>query len=70
MRSKGLFPTHFYGYDILEDAIQKGHSIIRMTSRFLFIHRWEEIPVTDYLSASGVFNIKLIIPVKNGLTIS
>lgn len=59
MRSKGLFPTHFYGYDILEDAIQKGAQHYQNDKQVSFHSSLEEIPVTDYLSASGVFNIKL-----------
>ncbi len=59
MRSKGFFPAHFYGYDILPEAIQKGTQRHANDGQVSFHATLDEIPVTDYLSASGVFNIKL-----------
>ncbi len=59
MRLKGLDPVHFYGYDILPESVQTARGRFKNDNRVSFHDRIDEIPVTDYLSASGVFNIKL-----------
>ncbi len=59
MRSKGIHPVHYYGYDIVPESILTAREHFRNDPQVSFHETLEEIPQTDYLCASGVFNIKL-----------
>ena len=58
-RRVGMNFEHYYGYDIVEDSLKAGNEKYRGDSAVSFHKKLDEIPVCDYLVASGVFNIKM-----------
>ena len=58
-RRVGLNFSHYYGYDIVEDSLRAGNEKYQGDEAVSFHKTLEEIPVCDYLVASGVFNIKM-----------
>lgn len=51
--------SQFYGVDILEDMVRKAKDLHPVQERFFFTTDLDEIPLVDYATASGVFNIRL-----------
>jgi SAM-dependent methyltransferase len=58
-RRAGYNFDHYYGYDIVKNSLEVGSKMNKGDSSITFHSSLEEIPVCDYLVASGVFNIKL-----------
>ena len=58
-RRVGLDFDHYYGYDIVEASLEAGRERYREDPKVSFCKSMDEIPVCDYLVASGVFNIKM-----------
>ena len=58
-RRVGLNFTHYYGYDIVEKSLKAGREKYKNDDKVSFNASLDEIPVCDYLVASGVFNIKM-----------
>ena len=58
-RRTGLNFSHYYGYDIVESSLLAGNEKYRGDETVSFHKSLDEIPVCDYLVASGVFNIKM-----------
>lgn len=61
MRTKGLQFAHFYGLDIVEASLETARQRFAGEDNISFHRSLNEIPQTDYLSASGVFNVKLTV---------
>lgn len=58
-RRVGLNFSHYYGYDIVEKSLLAGQEKYKNDKAVSFHTSLDEIPVCDYLVASGVFNIKM-----------
>ena len=58
-RRSGLEFEHYYGYDIVEKSLAAGRGKYANDPSVTFSGDLSEIPVCDYLTASGVFNIKM-----------
>jgi len=58
-RRVGLDFEHYYGYDIVEKSLTAGREKYANDPAVTFSGNLTEIPVCDYLTASGVFNIKM-----------
>ena len=58
-RRVGLDFEHYYGYDIVEKSLTAGREKYANDPAVTFSGSLSEIPVCDYLTASGVFNIKM-----------
>ncbi len=58
-RRSGYDFAHYYGYDIVEKSLGVGQKIYSGDQQVSFHSSLDEIPVCDYLVASGVFNMKL-----------
>ncbi len=58
-RRSGYPFSHYYGYDIVEASLNAGNQKYRNDPAVSFHGNLDEIPVCDYLTASGVFNIKM-----------
>ena len=58
-RRVGLDYQHYYGYDIVEASLVSGSEKFSGDPAVSFHRSLDEIPVCDYLTASGVFNIKM-----------
>lgn len=58
-RRAGLNFSHYYGYDIVESSLISGREKYKNDPDVSFSGDLKEIPVCDYLVASGVFNIKM-----------
>ena len=58
-RRVGLDFEHYYGYDIVEKSLTAGREKYANDPAVTFSGNLSEIPVCDYLTASGVFNIKM-----------
>ena len=58
-RRVGLNFSHYYGYDIVETSLLAGQNKYQNDEAVSFHSSLDEIPVCDYLVASGVFNIKM-----------
>ena len=58
-RRVGLNFLHYYGYDIVEDSLEAGKEKFIGDDGVSFHGNLDDIPVCDYLVASGVFNIKM-----------
>ncbi len=58
-RRVGLDFEHYYGYDIVEASLTAGKERYQDDPKVSFCKTLDEIPVCDYLVASGVFNIKM-----------
>ena len=58
-RRVGLDFQHYYGYDIVEKSLLSARSKYAGDQAVTFHSSFDEIPVCDYLVASGVFNIKM-----------
>lgn len=58
-RRVGLEFEHYYGYDIVKPSLDAGRERYREDPKVSFCESMDEIPVCDYLVASGVFNIKM-----------
>lgn len=58
-RRTGLNFEHYYGYDIVEASLISGRQKYQDDPAVSFCASLDEIPVCDYLVASGVFNIKM-----------
>ena len=58
-RRVGLNYLHYYGYDIVEASLAAGSEKFSGDKAVSFHRSLDEIPVCDYLTASGVFNIKM-----------
>jgi SAM-dependent methyltransferase len=48
----------YYGYDIVTDMIMKAREIHRNKKNYHFFFKENELPVSDYVVESGIFNIK------------
>lgn len=59
MLRKGFPFSHYYGYDIVPEAVESAKKRFRNNQKASFYTNLDEIPPSDYLTASGVFNIKL-----------
>ncbi len=59
MRAQGLSPDHYYGIDILESSLAAAREQFADDPSASFHTALADVPVADYLSASGVFNVKL-----------
>ena len=55
----GFSFEHYYGYDIVEESLKVGREKFPNDSRITFHSSLDDIPVCDYLFASGIFNMKL-----------
>jgi len=49
----------YYGYDIAEPMIARGRELYAHDPKCFFASKIEEIPVCDYATVSGTFNMKL-----------
>lgn len=58
-RERGMNFTHYYGYDIVPEALEAGREHYKGDSQVSFCDDMAMIPQCDYLVSSGVFNIKL-----------
>ncbi len=58
-RRSGLNFSHYYGYDIVAESLSAGEEKYKDDTAVTFHKTMDEIPVCDYLVASGVFNIKM-----------
>ena len=58
-RRSGYDFAHYYGYDIVEKSLGVGQKIYSGDQQVSFHSSLDEIPICDYLVASGVFNMKL-----------
>ena len=58
-RREGYNFAHYYGYDIVKSSLDSGREKYRTDPDVSFHADFEDIPVCDYLVASGVFNIKM-----------
>ena len=58
-RRVGLDFEHYYGYDIVEKSLTAGREKYANDPAVTFSGNLSEIPICDYLTASGVFNIKM-----------
>lgn len=52
------FDADYYGYDILESAIETAHQAHRDKPRRTFFTDKSQLPVCDYVVASGIFNFR------------
>lgn len=57
LAAKG-FDADYYGYDILESAIETARQVHRGKLRRSFFTDREQLPVSDYTVASGIFNFR------------
>jgi len=57
MEQKG-FHADYYGFDILESAIEIARQIQNAKPNRIFITDKGQLPVCDYVVASGVFNVR------------
>jgi SAM-dependent methyltransferase len=57
LESKG-FEADYYGYDILESAIETARQVHAKKSRRAFFTEKSELPACDYTVASGIFNFR------------
>lgn len=58
-RREGYNFTHYYGYDIVKSSLDSGSENYKTDPAVSFHADFADIPVCDYLVASGVFNIKM-----------
>jgi SAM-dependent methyltransferase len=49
----------YAGYDLVEASVRMARSLHPDSSRYFFSTHQAELPVSDYTTASGIFNIKL-----------
>jgi len=56
--TKGLKIAHYYGYDILESAIDQARRHHAGKPNQIFTTKEDELPVCDYVVASGIFNFR------------
>lgn len=59
LRKEGFSFSHYYGYDIVEKSLTAGRDKYQDDQSVSFCLNLDEIPLCDYLVASGVFNIKM-----------
>ena len=59
MRRKGFNFEHYYGYDIVPEALTGARKQFTGDKNVSFVDKIDDIPQVDYVIASGVFNIKL-----------
>jgi SAM-dependent methyltransferase len=52
------FDAEYYGYDILESAIETARQAHQSKSRRIFFTDKSQLPVCDYTVASGIFNFR------------
>jgi SAM-dependent methyltransferase len=52
------FDVEYYGYDILESAIESARQAHQNQSRRTFFTDKSQIPTCDYIVASGIFNFR------------
>ena len=52
------FDADYYGYDILESAIETAREAHRAEARRSFLTDPSQLPVCDYTVASGIFNFR------------
>jgi SAM-dependent methyltransferase len=52
------YEADYYGFDILESAIETARMVHAGKPRRVFFHEPEKIPSVDYTLASGVFNMR------------
>ena len=57
LAAKG-FDVDYYGYDILESAIETARQVHRDHPRRVFFNEKTQLPVCDYTVASGIFNFR------------
>lgn len=57
LESKG-FEADYYGYDILESAIESARQVHANKNRRAFFTDRSQLPVCDYTVASGIFNFR------------
>ncbi|HET9915252.1 MAG TPA: class I SAM-dependent methyltransferase [Anaerolineales bacterium] len=57
LESKG-FDADYYGYDILESAIETARQAHAKKTRRAFFTNRSQLPVCDYTVASGIFNFR------------
>jgi SAM-dependent methyltransferase len=60
--NRGLNFSHFYGYDILQSAVDRAAKAHPQRDVYTFTTELASIPEVDYTLASGVFNIRLDMP--------
>lgn len=49
----------YTGYDLVEASVSQARLLYPDASHYSFTTRQEDLPVSDYTTASGIFNIKL-----------
>jgi SAM-dependent methyltransferase len=52
------FDVDYYGYDILESAIETAQQVHATQPHRTFFHEKSQLPVCDYTVASGIFNFR------------
>jgi SAM-dependent methyltransferase len=57
--SQGIKPKKYVGFDIVEGMVTKGRELHPNNAEVVFQSSETDLPVCDYVVASGIFNIKL-----------
>ncbi|HEX7555199.1 MAG TPA: class I SAM-dependent methyltransferase [Leptolinea sp.] len=57
--SQGIKPNKYVGFDIVEGMVTKGRELHANKTGVVFQSSEADLPVCDYVVASGIFNIKL-----------
>jgi hypothetical protein len=57
LKKKGLI-VNYYGYDILENAIVRARQVYARMPSCVFTTTEEDLPICDYVVASGLFNFR------------
>ena len=58
LKKKRISFSHFYGFDIAESMITAAKDLYRNAPEITFSTRLDDLPVADYATACGVFNMK------------
>lgn len=58
-RAQGFAFDHYYGCDIVDDALEAARAHYQGDSKVTFSDQMETLPQVDYVVSSGIFNIKL-----------
>ena len=59
MDSKGLKYSQYIGYDIVPAMVEQGRKLFEKDARLSFTTQLSDVPLVDYATACGVFNMKL-----------
>ena len=56
--AKNDYQAEYYGFDILDSAVETARAVHAGKPQRFFIHDKAQVPVCDYVVASGIFNFR------------